>query len=151
MKKSHKKGAIILLTAALSVVLIGITAMVVDLGYLYLKRNELQTAVNAAWLAGNDRLAKLIGNKTALTPIDKENIKSHILEVMSFNGFEPNKENTLSFSIDDKFCLKIDANSQVGLFFANIINISSKTVSANRHSKLSNIKVLPKEISNENQ
>ena len=57
--KNNRAGAILVMTALLSTAIMAITAIVVDIGYLYFKKNELQTAVNAAWLAGNDRLMKI--------------------------------------------------------------------------------------------
>ena len=56
---TSKRGAILVFTALISTAILAVTAIVVDIGYLYYKKNDLQTAVNAAWLAGNDRLMKL--------------------------------------------------------------------------------------------
>ena len=54
-----RKGNITLLTAAISVLLVGVIAMVTDVGSLYYDHAKLQTATNAAWKAGFDKLSEL--------------------------------------------------------------------------------------------
>lgn len=51
-RPSSRSGAILVLTAVLMVVLIGMVAFGVDLGYVVLTRTQLQTAADAAALAG---------------------------------------------------------------------------------------------------
>ena len=126
MKNNRRKtGAILITTALLSTFILGLTAIVVDVGYLYSKNNELQTAVNAGWLAGYDRMMHLKGSSSTLTNEAKENIKSHILEVMVHNGFENNQESSLKVEVTDNRLLKVSARSHVGLFFARIIEADS--------------------------
>ena len=137
MRKSNKKGAIMLMTAMLSTAIIGITAIVADIGYLYLKRNELQTAVNAGWLAGNDRLQKLRASIPILTNENKEEIKNHIIEVMGFNNFIQNSDNILSLDIKDNRNIELSAQSHVGLFFARMIKAETTAISAERSGKAS--------------
>ena len=133
-RKKTKNGAVLVFTALLSTAIIAITAIVVDVGYLYYKKNELQTAVNAAWLAGNDRLMKLKSANPVLTDKNRESIKEHINEVMKYNGFEANGENRISCVIKDDKDLQISANCHVGLFFAKIIEVDSTTVGASRNT-----------------
>lgn len=133
-----KKGAILVITALLSTFIIGITAIVVDIGYLYYKRNDLQTAINAAWLAGNDRLMKIRTTASVLTDENKESIKKHIVEVLKYNGFSDESENRLSIIIKDDRDLQISAQKHIGLFFAKIIEVDSTTVAAERTSDSTN-------------
>lgn len=56
MSDKRRRGAVLVLTAVLLVVLLGITALAVDYGYLLLTRAELQSAADAAALAGAGRL-----------------------------------------------------------------------------------------------
>ncbi|WP_305041470.1 pilus assembly protein TadG-related protein, partial [Geoalkalibacter sp.] len=62
MNKSAKpyrvgeKGAVAVLVAVLLMFLIGMVALVVDVGYLYATRSELQNAADAAALAGARQL-----------------------------------------------------------------------------------------------
>ena len=132
--KNNRAGAILVMTALLSTAIMAITAIVVDVGYLYFKRNELQTAVNAAWLAGNDRLMKIKTENPVLSEKNKESIKEHIVEVMKFNGFEANGQNRINCIIKDDKDLQISANCHVGLFFAKIIEVDSTTVAASRNT-----------------
>ncbi|MDW7711807.1 MAG: TadG family pilus assembly protein [Deferrisomatales bacterium] len=50
--RPKEKGAVLVLVAILLVVFIGMAALAVDLGYLYVVRNELQNAADAGALAG---------------------------------------------------------------------------------------------------
>ncbi len=131
---TSKRGAILVFTALISTAILAVTAIVVDIGYLYYKKNDLQTAVNAAWLAGNDRLMKLKSTNPVLTKENKEAIRNHIIEVMKYNGFEANDQNRVNCSIKDDKDLHISANSHVGLFFAKVIEVDSTTVAASRES-----------------
>lgn len=143
---NRKSGAIMVMTALLSTAILGITAIVVDIGYLYYKKNDLQTAVNAGWLAGNDRLMKLRTANPILSKENKEEIKSHILEVMSYNGFNTDADNEIYFSIENDRDISLEAQSHVGLFFAKAIKADSTTISANRDANTATTKaadVLP--------
>lgn len=131
---TSKRGAILVFTALISTAILAVTAIVVDIGYLYYKKNDLQTAVNAAWLAGNDRLMKLKTTNPVLTKENKEQIKNHIIEVMKYNGFEANNQNRVNCTIKDDKDLHISANCHVGLFFAKVIEVDSTTVAASRAS-----------------
>ncbi|MEJ2201592.1 MAG: pilus assembly protein TadG-related protein [Desulfuromonadaceae bacterium] len=51
-----QRGAVLVLISVLMIVFIGIIALVVDLGHLYLVRNELQNAADAGALAGAGNL-----------------------------------------------------------------------------------------------
>ena len=95
----------------------------------------MQTAVNAAWLAGNDRLLKIRATNPVLTDENKEEIKKHIVEVMKYNGFSEEGENRLFLTIKDDRDLQLAAKSHVGVFFARMIEVDSTTVSAGRSSE----------------
>lgn len=56
MFDSSRNGSVLVLTAAMLVVLLGITALAVDYGYLLVVRRELQNAADAAALAGASQL-----------------------------------------------------------------------------------------------
>lgn len=60
-----RRGAVLLLTAFLSVFLIGMVAFAVDIGWIALVKNQLQVAVDAAAHAGASELGN--GQSTALT------------------------------------------------------------------------------------
>lgn len=51
-KTINERGAVLVLVAMLTFVLTGVAALAIDLGHLYMVRNELQNAADAAALAG---------------------------------------------------------------------------------------------------
>jgi len=57
-KKRDQTGAVAVITAIATVVLIGFAALAIDIGYLYSTRNELQNVADAAALAGAGYLGK---------------------------------------------------------------------------------------------
>ena len=60
---TNEKGVTIVLVAILMVVLVMFVAIAVDLGHLYVARNELQNAADAGALAGA-RMLYIDGNAT---------------------------------------------------------------------------------------
>ena len=54
----HRRGATMMLFLMMLVVLLGMVAFAVDVGRMYLARNQLQTAVDAGALAASLQLAK---------------------------------------------------------------------------------------------
>jgi uncharacterized membrane protein len=56
------RGSIVVLVAAGVVAIVGVTSLAIDVGYLYVVRNQLQNAVDAAALAGAQGLLAQPGN-----------------------------------------------------------------------------------------
>jgi len=76
------------MTAAFGVVLLAVTALVTDIGYLYLEQARLQTAVNAGWKAGFDRMTQIkSGGNPILTEEHKTQIIQHVRDVIKSNGY----------------------------------------------------------------
>lgn len=61
----HREGSVALIVALTLVALVGFSALIVDVGHLYLARSELQNAADAAALAGAQSLCV---NNTLVTP-----------------------------------------------------------------------------------
>jgi uncharacterized membrane protein len=61
-KSKKRSGSVLVMTALAGVFLLAVTALVTDVGFLYLQQSRLQTAVNAAWKAGFDRMMKVKGS-----------------------------------------------------------------------------------------
>jgi hypothetical protein len=59
------RGSVVVMMTAGVVALLGATTLAVDVGYLYVVRNQLQNAVDAAALAGAQGLLAQPGNYTA--------------------------------------------------------------------------------------
>lgn len=133
-REKSRSGAAMVMTAVLATVIIGVTALVVDIGYIYYKSNEVQTAVNAGWLAGNDRLLKLKEKNPVIDNEAEKSIRDHVIEVMAYNGFKEEDGNRISFNIENNRNLRLSAKSHLGLFFARVIDIDSTTVSVSREA-----------------
>ena len=56
--RNQQRGSVIVMTAAILVVLVGMTALVVDLGLLYATRVQLTNVADAAALAGVQELPR---------------------------------------------------------------------------------------------
>ena len=139
-----RKGNITLITAAISVFLMGIVAMVTDVGSMYYDHARLQTATNAAWKAGYDKLAELRKFKTTLTEEDEVTIKNHMKEVMAANGYANLTDEQLRIILtQNQTNLEIDANSESQLFFMKIFDIQKATVAASRSGGSDSYSIMP--------
>ena len=123
------------MTAAFGVVLLAVTALVTDVGYLYLEQSRLQTAVNAGWKAGFDRMIQL---KSAGTPIleeeHKQQIRQHVRDVMMSNGYTDEELNDIEIDFPNNNQLLVRHKKDVGLFFAQVMDIRSSEVGADREN-----------------
>ena len=61
---NNQQGAVAVMVAFCLVLLVGITALAVDIGYLYASRNELQNVADAAALAGARYIGEVYSYKT---------------------------------------------------------------------------------------
>jgi Flp pilus assembly protein TadG len=160
----HRRGAVVVLTAILMVFLISAIALVVDLGYLYVGRAELQRSADSAALAAASALIDqeaLTGradmsneislcrtNAVAIAAANYVRNNSPVVNSNTANsasgdvvvGYLSNPSNP-SLSIDtsqmDKAnAVKVtvrrtsDRNGEIGLFFARIMGIQSKPLTA---------------------
>ncbi|OIJ15661.1 hypothetical protein BKP35_01305 [Anaerobacillus arseniciselenatis] len=83
----EEKGAVTLLVAFMMVVFIGITAVVIDGGHLYLKKSTLQKAVDAAALAGAQELPTNYQRaiKEAYSTLEKNNVRTSDVNITFSN------------------------------------------------------------------
>lgn len=89
---NDQKGAVVVWFAMLLVVLLGLSALSIDIGYLYAARNELQNISDSAALAGARQLGKIYQDMTSaqqkayvLTAADTVLIKQAAIGVASQN------------------------------------------------------------------
>ena len=134
-KSKKRSGSVLVMTALAGVFLLAVTALVTDVGFLYLQQSRLQTAVNAAWKAGFDRMMKVKGSGVpVLSDSDKAAITKHVIDVIESNGYS--KQEIASASLQVIFGnnnqLTVTAKQSVGLFFVKVLNIDSSDVSADR-------------------
>jgi len=138
-----RRGGILVMAALAAVFMISMIAMVTDIGYMYYSQARLQTAVNAGWKAGYDRLAGYDVGKE-LTSSEKESIRAHIREVIRSNGFSQEELNDDDIVIDvNRNSLRVVAKGKIGLFFARIMNVNSTEVAAIRDNESSFAGIIP--------
>ncbi|MBQ2594428.1 MAG: Tad domain-containing protein, partial [Candidatus Riflebacteria bacterium] len=144
---SHNKrrcGNITLLTAAISVILMGIVALVTDVGSMYYDHAKLQTATNAAWKAGFDKLSEIRKTKNRLTEEDEVTIKNHMREVMAANGYANLTDEQLRILFtQNQTNLQINANDETQLFFMKIFNIQKASIAASREGGSESYSIMP--------
>lgn len=146
LRPEHTKsrsGSILVMTAALAVVIIGITALVTDVGYLYYNHSRLQTAVNAGWKAGFDRMSSIKSRKFNLNPTDQAEIRAHVLEVMKANGYTDAELANVEVSFGTNSGLFVNARQTIGLFFAKVLDLDSANVAASRGNMESGAGIIP--------
>jgi Flp pilus assembly protein TadG len=156
--RRHRAGSIIVLAAALMVVMIGILAFAVDLGYLQVVRTEFQRTADAAALAAvgeltNTKNLDIIGStnftdleKTALNTkaynksvdynqLNQEGRISANLAVDNVNvWYRPNPPipnyplNSYMFTVTVQLKRTAAQNKEVPLFFGRVLGVSTLPV-----------------------
>jgi hypothetical protein len=121
------------MTAAFGIVLLAVTALVTDIGYLYLEQARLQTAIDAGWKAGFDRMMQIkSGGKHILNETEKGLIRQHVRDVIKSNGYSDEDVAVVDIDFPSNNQLLVKSNKKVGLFFAQVIDIKSSDVGASR-------------------
>lgn len=131
-KLSHRAGSVLAITAAAAVVFVGMLAVVVDVGYVYFSQAKLQTAVNAGWKAGYDKMMDIQSTSRKFDASDKAAVVLHIKEVMKVNGFTDEQLANIEIDIPNMNSLHVRSNQQVGMFFAKVFSIEKTNISASR-------------------
>ncbi len=125
-------GAVLPMTALMAVFLISMIAIVVDLGFIYFHSLRVQTAVNAAWKAGVDKIVAFRSHGESPMSIDNQTIiEAQVREVILANGYNDDDLTNLGISISNDG-LSISLKKRMGLFFARVIDIDSSTVASSR-------------------
>lgn len=113
----EEKGAVIIIVALLMVVFLGITALVVDGGMLYVEKQKLQDITDAAALAGAQELP---------TATDKATAQAN--QAITLNEANPNLFN-INFN-ENKHVIKVRAEKSVELVFAKALGFDQAKVGA---------------------
>lgn len=112
-------GATMVVVAVMMVVLLGVAALAVDVGALYSERRQLQSAADAAALAGVQEL-----------PVDADAARA---AADTFAGYNTEAEPTINISSEyvanDTITVTVD-EPEYGLFFARFLNIDTAAVNA---------------------
>lgn len=128
-----KRGGVLAMTVFAAVFLVGITALVTDVGLLYYNQARLQTAVNAGWKAGFDRMMQFKSDGI-LDEGEQALVKAHIAEVMKQNRYTDEELANLQIEFGPNNYLYVGSKQSVGLFFARVIDINAADVAAARGS-----------------
>jgi Flp pilus assembly protein TadG len=134
--RSQRRGAIIVLTCFLIVVLVGIVAFTVDLGYITLTKTELQSAADSAALAGASELVNgtSAAQAEALSYITKNKAGGHALTsgnvTFEFGDWNPTSRKFTTNSTDPNGIRVTSKVSQQPTFFAKIFGMNSFDTSA---------------------
>lgn len=127
-----EKGAVAVLVAILLTVFIGVTALVVDYGFLAYTRRDLQIAADAAALAGAQEMLILGDEATANQALIYQKVK----EYAEINGISES-ELIPAPDIDvDKGYVKVVVERDVSNFFAHVIGFNTSKVAARAKAKI---------------
>ncbi len=140
---TRRRGSILLITAGVAILMVGLTALVTDVGYLYYSQARLQTAVNAGWKAGFDRMMDLQKTGKSFDASDMELVRAHVKEVMKANGYSDSELANVEITFPNSSSLKVHSKQSVGLFFAKIFDISSADIAAGRDSTDDGAGIIP--------
>jgi hypothetical protein len=132
---------LIILTAIGGFLMIGLLAMVTDVGWMYYQKNRLQTSVNAGWKAGYDELHRQLNSGSGVMSDDIRNrVSARVRDVFTLNGYTAGEAAavTVQFSGVATFSghLEVKAALPVSLFFARVMDYSWAMASADRGDNL---------------
>ncbi|MDA8235369.1 MAG: Tad domain-containing protein [Clostridia bacterium] len=121
--KKEERGSTIVLVAIGMVVFLAFTALVADVGLLYLNRARLANAIDAATLAGVQELPR--------NPVQARLLAS---DYAARNGADPDQLN-ITISSDNQ-SIRVESAKTVNLFFAKAIGISTGEVAVGAEAKV---------------
>ena len=130
--KRHSKneeGAVAFLVAFLMVIMLGCAAFALDYGTVYMKKAELQNAVDIAARATSKTLVD--GSLDGKNDNDKDAVLTQKAKYyLKENGFPENKLSKCKVVADVNKGISIDADYDVKMNFARIFDVNSVKVSA---------------------
>lgn len=115
----NEKGSIIVIVALSLVVLVGISALAIDGGRLFLEKGELQKAVDAAALAGAQQL-----------PNYSEKAEDIANQIIIANMSDLTEDNISTEIPDDHSYIRVEATSNVKFTLAKALNFDNTDVNA---------------------
>jgi Flp pilus assembly protein TadG len=131
----HERGAIAVIAVLMLTALVGMAALVVDIGRLYVVRSELQNAADAGALAGVVELV-LSGTADAQTmavAYATQSTQYHLTQPIPGSGAV-----AVSFPASDRLRVKVGPIT-VPTMFAGVLGIGTADVSAVAVAKMSNL------------
>lgn len=116
---NEERGQVLVLSAILILVILGITAFTTDIGWLQSNKRHLQNTADAAALAGARDLAD--GKEAASV---NASVNKYVLE----NGVDVNEVTAINIVGDKRVAVELQGSR--GLFFARVLGHSSANVGA---------------------
>ncbi|WP_318506912.1 pilus assembly protein TadG-related protein [Bacillus sp. T3] len=120
---NNQNGAVAVIIALLMSVFLGISALVIDGGMLYMEKQKLRNVADAAALAGAQEL-----------PTTPDRAVSKAIEAINLNEEDPN-EFTITFS-KNNHRITVRAEKSVDLVFAKVLGFAEAKVDAVSHSEI---------------
>lgn len=124
---SSEEGSVVVIVALCMVVLLGMTALVTDVGLIYLKESRLKAATDAAALAGAQEL-----------PYDSAKAVNTAVYYAGMNGADPDKV-TATVAADNK-SITVQGTAQLNLVFARVLGVETHQVGASSTAGVGAIK-----------
>ncbi len=132
-----RRGSVLIITAGAALLIIGMLAVGVDLGWVMYQRAKNQTAVNAGWKAGFDlmalRLREVPGDITdANHAAARTEITERVKIVMAANGYTAEELSAASIKFLSPNRLEVEGQRDVEVFFGNVIASGPAKVASHR-------------------
>lgn len=127
MKKLNNKGSAAVVLCLLMTAIMGLTALVIDIGIVYAERIQLTNALDSAALAAALEL-----------PEHSASARTVAEDYLRKNGINP-AQTTIALSSDNK-SIKIEGTKNVKHLFAPIIGINSSNVNAQTKAMIAPVK-----------
>jgi Flp pilus assembly protein TadG len=117
-RTGEEKGQVMIMAALLMVVILGLAAIVIDVGRIVVEKQRIQNAADAAALAGAYEL-----------PDSTSQARAKALEYNGKNGVSSGETRSITFTNSNKE-ITVTNQRTVGLTFAKVLGFRSKTVTA---------------------
>lgn len=124
-----RRGSSVVLFTVMFTIIIGFTALTVDVGSVVLEKSRLSSAVDAAALAG---VQELVANSANTQTMVRNYLDKNI------QGLD---QSTIAVNSSEHW-VKVTAVKQVDYFFAGILGLSSQNITAEARAKAENISSL---------
>jgi len=128
MGERRDRGQVLVLVALAMVVLLGMAALAIDVGFMYCTRNELQRSADAGALAGAVQFTLPTENWNLLPT--RNRAESSARDFVSRNpaASGPLVVDNVLFPQDNQ--IRVDVSRNVALFFSSIFGIQNRTITA---------------------
>lgn len=118
-----RSGSVLVMTTFGLIFILGMLALVTDIGWLYYQKARIQTAVNAAWRAGIDAIILAEAHTSAER---MSACKARVEEIYKMHGY------TAAPAINTDTGLRVYGAAVQPLFFARIMKMYEREVAAAR-------------------